>query len=238
VGGFVKSRKKDFNAVEFMLKERENLLKHHEEKVIHFKEEFEKKLAAISEKEKSLNLKEHELKGLEKSTRGLVKKKRELEIKCGMLSHEEAVFKDYIEHSKNEVEKLHTHDAKKRWEIATFQKKLEEMKKDFETLFSNTGRVTLALKAKEAELKRVTKDLTDAEQRHSKLVSHMGHHSTTEILKCIGHAFGHVKHHRMENAFEEYEHIRNLYSLLSKDDKRKMYGQIEKIRLELSKLKK
>lgn len=230
----MKTGRKNFKAMEAMLKEREELLKHHEVKVVHFRNEFEKKLAGLAKKEAALAAREKELKGLQKSTGHLLRNRSLLEKRCQKLSHEEHVFRGYIARGQKEVEKLHHEDARKRAELRSFQKKLDSLKSQFDSIYSNADRITTSLKTREAELRRVTRALEEAEARHRNVISKITYHSKAEIRSSVKSAEKHLKQGLVGKAREEYERIRNFYAHLPHGDKRKVYSSIEKIRVRLS----
>lgn len=220
-----------FLDMEAMFREKEELLKHHENKVVQLKKEYGNKLAVLNQRER----KEEELESLEKKNRSLLETKRLLEKRCKRLAREareEAVLKDYLARGRKEVGRLHHDEARKRAELVELQRKVVVLKEDFDRAYKNAERITTFLKTKEAELRKVKKELDEADAKRRHVTSQITHHSISEVRIAIKRAEDHLSGsgRNFAKARQEYERIRKFYAHLPREEKRKVYGAIEAVK--------
>ncbi len=213
-----------------ILKERHELLEHNEKKVIQLKREYEDRLKGFRQREKELSERAKAMKGIERSNMGLLKAKSRLEAHIKKLLAEEPMLKSVISRKSEEAKRLSNEEARKRAEVAVFERKLAGMKSEFNRLSEALAKAGQSSIAKEAELKRIATALKEAESAYSRIMPKLHREGAGQMAKRIRQAQGYVSKGLLSEAKSEYDKIRELYSYLSKEDKKKVYAAIAALR--------
>lgn len=235
-GDGLMGKKKDFGSMQKMIDHRNAMLSHHESKVVQLKKTFEERLAAVEKREASFVVREKELKALASSSDKLRKEKQSLERECESLAREEAVMKSYVAKQSTLVGALHRDEARLVLHAANLEKKVAGLNLNFDNHYKNSEKITSYLRAREAELRRVLREIKEAEAHRALLLSEITHHSVSEIHARLKRAEESLRTGFFDRAAVEYEAMRKFYSNLSRSEKKKLYHSIEQVKSRLSRL--
>ena len=214
--------------LEGILREREEMLSLHEQKVIALREEYETKLRHIEVSDCSDELVAHK-----------DRKQTELE----RLDEEHAFMESLLLERKRELEKLKDEELRLQMEMSKHARDIIEHQKKFDNLHRAIGKLEihhrqkqnefddLAFKvdARKKEHATISKETAAARKELESIKKVITYDMESEIKALAKRVDDRLRNGDFERAKKDYSRLRELYSQLSREEKKKVYDKVAKV---------